>query len=238
MTAATMAHQLNSPRARGRLRGFVDEVANLVRSQVAAITGNLLLVVPAALLLQAALLLAGFGHLPDPAHAENYIQSLSILERGAVLCGVYRRAAMAVGSDRWLVRKLGHVPPVAGGDRTSAPDRRAAGTGARGTGGRVIEDNVAALGGNVSLGILLGMEPVIAAFFGLPLEVRHVTLSTGQLALASWSHGAGIFSTPSFWWAVVGIGAIGFMNLSVSFGLALIVAIRSTGRGAVSRRRL
>ena len=56
---------------------------------------------------------------------------------------------------------------------------------------RVIEDNVAALGGNVSLGILLGMEPVIATFFGLPLEVRHVTLSTGQLALASWSYGAG-----------------------------------------------
>ena len=82
------------------------------------------------------------------------------------------------------------------------------------------------------------MEPVIATFFGLPLEVRHVTLSTGQLALASWSYGAGIFSLPAFWWAVVGIGVIGFMNLTVSFGLALGVAIRSTGRGAVSRRRL
>jgi site-specific recombinase len=103
---------------------------------------------------------------------------------------------------------------------------------------QLIEDNVAALGGNVSLGILLGMEPVIAAFFGLPLEVRHVTLSTGQLALASWSFGAGIFLQPAFWWAVAGIAAIGFLNLTVSFGLALGVAIRSTGRGAVSRRRL
>jgi site-specific recombinase len=67
LTAAAMAHQLNAPRARGRLRGFVDEVANLVRSQVAAIMGNLLLVVPAALVLQAILLLLGFGHLPDLA---------------------------------------------------------------------------------------------------------------------------------------------------------------------------
>ncbi len=73
----------------------------------------------------------------------------------------------------------------------------------------------------MSLGILLGMEPVIATFFGLPLEVRHVTLSTGQLALASWSYGAGVFALPVFWWAVVGIGVIGFMNLTVSFGLAL-----------------
>ena len=102
----------------------------------------------------------------------------------------------------------------------------------------MIENNVAALGGNVSLGILLGMEPVIAAFFGLPLEIRHVTLSTGQLALASWSYGAGIFAQPAFWWAIAGIGVIGFMNLTVSFGLALAVAIRSTGRGAVSRRWL
>ena len=61
---------------------------------------------------------------------------------------------------------------------------------------------------------------------------------TGQLALASWSYGAGIFSLAVFWWAVVGIGVIGFLNLTVSFGLALTVAIRSTGRGAVSRRRL
>jgi site-specific recombinase len=82
------------------------------------------------------------------------------------------------------------------------------------------------------------MAPVVAAFFGLPLDVRHVTLSTGQLALASWSYGSGIFALPAFWWAVAGIGAIGVMNLSVSFGLALWVAIRSTGRGAVSRKRL
>jgi site-specific recombinase len=238
MTAAAMAHQLNSPRVRGRLRGFVDEVANLVRSQVAAIAGNLLLVVPTALALQAALLLAGFGHLPDSAHAENYIQSLSFWSAApfyAAFTGVllWLSAVIAGWFENWATfRRLPEA--IARAPRIVAllgPERaeRAA---------QLIEDNVAALGGNVSLGILLGMEPVIAAFFGLPLEVRHVTLSTGQLALASWSHGAGIFSLPSFWWAVVGIGVIGFMNLSVSFGLALMVAIRSTGRGAVSRRRL
>jgi site-specific recombinase len=238
VTAAAMAHKLNAPRAHGRLRAFVDEVANLVRSQVAAIMGNLLLVVPAALALQAILLLAGFSHLPDPAHAHDYIQSLSLwsaapfyaaftgvlLWLSAVIAGwfenwaTFRRLPEAVARSPRIVRLLG-------AERAA----RAA---------QLIEDNVAALGGNVSLGILLGMEPVIAAFFGLPLEVRHVTLSTGQLALASWSYGTGIFAQPVFWWAVVGIGAIGFMNLTVSFGLALGVAIRSTGRGAVSRRRL
>jgi len=238
MTAAAMAHKLNAPRARGRLRGFVDEVANLMRSQVAAITGNLLLVVPAALAVQAILLLAGFGHLPDPDHARQYIESLSLWSAApfyAAFTGVllWLSAVIAGWFENWATfRKLPEA--VAQSPRIVAllgPERavRAA---------RVIEDNVAALGGNVSLGILLGMEPVIAAFFGLPLEVRHVTLSTGQLALASWSFGTGIFALPAFWWAVAGIGMIGFLNLTVSFGLALSVAIRSTGRGAVSRRRL
>jgi len=238
MTAAAMAHKLNAPRARGRLRGFVDEVANLVRSQVAAITGNLLLVVPAALGVQAILLLVGFGHLPDTGHARQYIESLSLWSAApfyAAFTGVllWLSAVIAGWFENWATfRKLPEA--IAQSPRIVSllgPERavRAA---------RVIEDNVAALGGNVSLGILLGMEPVIAAFFGLPLEVRHVTLSTGQLALASWSFGAGIFALPAFWWAVAGIGMIGFLNLTVSFGLALGVAIRSTGRGAVSRRRL
>ena len=238
MTAAAMAHQLNAPRARGRLRGFVDEVASLVRSQVAAILGNLLLVVPAALALQALLLLSGFGHLPDHVEALHYVETLSVWSAApfyAATTGVllWLSALIAGWFENWATfRRLPEA--IAQSPRTRAllgPERaeRVA---------RVIEDNVAALGGNVSLGILLGMEPVFATFFGLPLEVRHVTLSTGQLALASWSYGAGIFSLPVFWWAVVGIGVIGFMNLTVSFGLALGVAIRSTGGGAVSRRRL
>jgi len=238
VTAAAMAHKLNAPHARGRLRGFVDEVANLVRSQVAAIAGNLLLVVPAALAVQALLLVGGFGHLPDPGHARDYIDSLSIWSAApfyAAFTGVllWLSAVIAGWFENWATfRRLPEA--VAQSPRIVAllGPERAAGAA------RLIEDNVAALGGNISLGLLLGMEPVIAAFFGLPLEVRHVTLSTGQLALASWSFGAGIFSLPAFWWAVVGIGVIGFLNLTVSFGLALGVAIRSTGRGAVSRRRL
>jgi site-specific recombinase len=238
MTAATMAHQLNAPRARGRLRGFVDEVANLVRSQVAAIVGNLVLVVPVALSLQALLLLAGVGHLPDHEHALGYVESLSAWSAApfyAAFTGVllWLSAVIAGWFENWatfrrLPEAIAHAPRI---KAMLGPERAARAA-------TLIEDNVAALGGNVSLGILLGMTPVVATFFGLPLEVRHVTLSTGQLALASWSYGAGIFSLPAFWGAVVGIGVIGFINLTVSFGLALGVAIRSTGRGAVSRRRL
>jgi site-specific recombinase len=238
MTAATMAHHLNAARARGRLRGFVGEVASLVRSQVAAIAGNLALVVPAALALQGSLLLAGFGHLPDHDHARKYIEALSLASAApfyAAFTGVllWLSAVIAGWFENWATyRRLPEAIAQAPRIKALLGGERAARVAA------LIEDNVAALGGNVSLGFLLGMAPVVAGFFGLPLDVRHVTLSTGQLALASWSYGPGIFALPDLWWAVAGIGAIGVMNLSVSFGLALWVAIRSTGRGAVSRKRL
>ena len=50
--------------------------------------------------------------------------------------------------------------------------------------------NVSGLAANVSLGLMLGLVPAIAGFFALPIEVRHVTLSTGQLAAAVGALGA------------------------------------------------
>jgi site-specific recombinase len=47
-----------------------------------------------------------------------------------------------------------------------------------------LESNIAGLGGNISLGLMLGIIPSVAVFFGLPLDVRHVTLSTGQVTAA------------------------------------------------------
>ena len=46
-----------------------------------------------------------------------------------------------------------------------------------------LERNVAAWSNSIVLGYLLGLSPVIARFFGIPLDVRHVTLNTGMVAL-------------------------------------------------------
>jgi site-specific recombinase len=104
--------------------------------------------------------------------------------------------------------------------------------------GSWFERNIAGLGGNVALGFLLGMTPVVAAFFGVPLDVRHVTLSTGSLALSASSIGTSVFSDAAFWLACAGIALVGVLNLGVSFALALWVAIRATGARALSRRRV
>jgi site-specific recombinase len=71
------------------------------------------------------------------------------------------------------------------------------------------------------------MTPVIAQFFGLPLDVRHVTLSTATLTAAVVSLGWQVFATPQFWLAVAGILAIGLLNVGVAFACALGLALRA-----------
>ena len=81
---------------------------------------------------------------------------------------------------------------------------------------------------------------MVGKFFGLPLEVRHVTLSTGALALAACARGTRRASaSPAFRSrAVLGILVIFVMNLSVSFVLALAVALRAREVARRDRWRL
>jgi site-specific recombinase len=86
--------------------------------------------------------------------------------------------------------------------------------------------------------MLLGLVPVVFAFFSVPLDVRHVTLATGQLAAAVGALGLGIIATAPFWWCVAGIAATGTLNLGVSFWLALRVALRSRGIRLADQSRI
>jgi len=92
---------------------------------------------------------------------------------------------------------------------------------------RTLDRNLGGWSTSIVLGYLLGFTPEIGHFFGLPLDVRHVTLSTGQLALAA--AGSGFTSLQNGWFhrAVGGIGIIFVLNLSVSFTIAAMVALRA-----------
>ena len=98
--------------------------------------------------------------------------------------------------------------------------------------------NISGFGGNVTIGFLLGMTPALGKFFGIPLEVRHVTLSTGSLAFAVRSLGHEVLTSWEFLGAAAGILAIASMNFGVSFVLALTVALRARGADRSDRRRL
>jgi site-specific recombinase len=91
----------------------------------------------------------------------------------------------------------------------------------------VFAHNVSGWAGSLALGMMLGMTPVLGKFFGLPLDVRHVTLSSGSLALALSGQFAAPLSHPDALAAIGGIGIIFVLNLGVSFFLAITVALRA-----------
>jgi site-specific recombinase len=90
-----------------------------------------------------------------------------------------------------------------------------------------LENNAASWSTSIVLGYLLGFAPVVARFFGVPLDVRHVTLSTGTLALAVARFGTSSFGHGWFYYAIAGIAITFVLNLGVSFSIASVVALRA-----------
>jgi site-specific recombinase len=226
--------------------GLVDEVAHLIRSQIAGIVGNLLLVVPVVLLAQAITWWLRGSPLISVAEAHHILHDLTLLgptAAYAAFTGVLLFAASLIAGwfENWFVwhrldSAIAWNPSfvaVLGKERAKRWSVW-------------WRHNVSGLAANVSLGLLLGIVPVLATFFALPIEVRHVTLSTGQIAAALGTLGPGLLREPAFWWCIAAIPFIGALNLLVSFTLALRLALRARGvkvqdRGllyAAMRRRL
>jgi site-specific recombinase len=227
MTAPALAAHMRDLDTPGRIDELVAEAAALVRSQVASVFGNLLAVAPGVLLVAFAWWLAAGAAPLGEAKARSILDAHSIIGPSflfAVYTGVLlwlsglfsgwadnaftlRQLHQAIATNRRLVRTLGEEGAL----------RRA----------NWWKDNVAGLAGNIGLGVLLGLTPVIWAFFGVPMEVRHVTLSTGQVAVAAFTLGPSVLTTGPFLLALGGLVVIGVLNVGISFVLALLVAMRA-----------
>ena len=72
---------------------------------------------------------------------------------------------------------------------------------------------------------------------GLPIDIRHVAFSSANLGLALSTLGYAALAD-FLPWALAGIFGIALMNLAVSFGLALYVAMKSMRRGTPQILRL
>lgn len=238
MTAAALAGTLRDTAGHPDLSALVTMIARIVRSQLAAAIGNIGLVIPATLVFERVWRLRTGAPFLDAATAEYVLHSLDPFSSGTVfyaaLTGVllwissiiagwvenwavYRRLPQAILDHRWG-RFLGR--------RTTAAFSR------------FFAKNIAGFGGNSSLGLLLAMTPVFGKFFGLPLDVRHVTLSTGALTLSVCALEGDALSPDAVLRAAAGIAIIGALNFGVSFVLALAVALRARAVDRSDRLRL
>jgi site-specific recombinase len=92
-----------------------------------------------------------------------------------------------------------------------------------------VNNNLSGWTTSIVLGYLLGFVPAFGSFLGIPLDVRHVTLSTGTLALAAASFGRDWLYRGWFLYTLLGIAVTFALNLGVSFSIAAAVAMRAYG---------
>jgi site-specific recombinase len=245
MTAPAMAEKLADVSNDAAVERFVDETAHLIRSQAAGIFGNVLAVIPLVLAAQWIARALSGTPLVGTTDSRYVLDSLTLLGPTplyALLTGVllFVSSLIAGWFENWFVwHRL---------DSAIAWNPKIVARLGRARAQRWSEywrHNISAFASNISLGLMLGLVPPIAAFFALPLDVRHVTLASGQLAAAVGALGLGTLLSAAFWWCVAGIAATGAFNLAVSFFLAFRVAVRSRGirladesriRGAFRRR--
>jgi site-specific recombinase len=243
MTAQTIAGYLGGVEQRAtvlrraELERVVDLIVAVARSQFAAIVGNVMVALPTAIALSLALGSLEGVPIIDVGKAAHLLDDLSptgwALPHAAVagvflfLSGLisgyfdnkasYARIGERVARLRWLVRLLG------GG--------RAARVGA------YIEEHLGGLMGNFLFGCMLGTAGIIGIILGLPIDIRHIAFSSANLGYALVAFD---FELPpqTILWAALGVALIGFVNLAVSFALALWVALKARSVVFTQKREL
>jgi site-specific recombinase len=86
--------------------------------------------------------------------------------------------------------------------------------------------------GYIVLGFLLGTVPILVGLFGIPLEVRHVTLQAASLGYAldaMWVYGG--LTRNEIIFSLLGVLLVGVLNIATSFLLSFLLAIRARDVG-------
>lgn len=227
MTAAALAGTIRGKEGPGQLDELLPLIARIARSQFAAAVGNVSGVIVTAL---------GFDfvwqHLTgapflDAGAAKTTVASFDPLHTGTIFFAAITGVLLWLSSlaagwfENWVVYR--RLPEAIEHHRYG----KQFGQLRMAKLARFLEREASGFGGSIALGFLLGMVPAFAKFFGAPIDVRHITLSTGSLTLAISSVGIDGVGSGAFIAAIVGIAIIGLLNFGVSFALALIVALRA-----------
>ncbi|MGJ7457597.1 recombinase [Halomonas sp. RA08-2] len=225
MTAASFAAEVErNRRGRSVSRKLARLLLDVNRSQWAAVWGNVAAALATAFLITSvAMALSGHSLLSSDQityqlRAISPVESLALLYAAiagvwlfcsGIIAGFFDNRADHIQLSKRLVRH----PAL---QRISEERRERL--------AHYLHENYGALAGNFLFGVLLGMTGYVGHLLGLPLDIRHVAFSSANLGFASFSDFQG--------WGSLSVGLlfvlmIGFINLWVSFALALMVALRS-----------
>jgi site-specific recombinase len=227
MTASTLASSMDEAASSKEAMDRLGEmIIRTMRSQLTAVLGNYLAAFPAALFFCLPFFMLHHP-LMDPTKAWatldslNMFKSLSIFY--AALTGVllFVSGLLAGFADNWFV--FNHV-----GQRLKQSSllRTIVGPAGLQRAIHTIDNNLGFWTGAITLGFFLGSATAIGNITGLPIDIRHITFSSGTFGAAAASLN---FQIPARIMVNVAVTVflIGLTNLAVSFSLSLFVAVKS-----------
>ena len=230
MTAATLAGALDgAQRSAGPLDRIATTISGVVRTQTAAILGNVCIALPLALLIGLLLGFGSDGSAVSTAKAHKFLAEIDPWDGPAVAY------AAVAGVCLFLAGLIsGYVDNVAAYDRIGERVarlgwlRRGVGAARAERVGSYLDGHLGALAGNFLFGMMLGSAGFFGQIFGLPLDIRHIAFSSANVGYALSVFGLAIGWKTALL-SALGLALIAAANLCVSFALAFSVALRSRG---------
>lgn len=234
-TASKLARAMGSVKESADLDLLVKDVRSVVRSQTVALIGNIVGLVPVAIVVHSLFELTPRGGFLSPEAGAKILSELHPLLSLAIPLGALTGVLLWLSSlaggwfENWIVFR--RVPRALSEHRDL---RRLFGPRATGRLAAWLEHHASGISANVVLGFLFGFVPFFGVVTGIPMDAKHVTISSSSAVfgtLAVWADFDGLQAGLP---VVIGLLLIGMANLAVSFALALVVAARAT---AVDPRR-
>jgi len=239
MTASALASRMSDDPSPEADKSLVETAAAIVTTQLAALLGNLLGVIPAVLAVEAGLSAITGVHMLGEEKALHVIQSNSPWGSLAVLFAMF--TGVILWASGWIGSWVDNAFAFYNVRETLCSDgglRARFGPARLAVGADWIARHIGGVTAALIMGFSLAFAPLAGELFGIPLEVRHVTLVSGGDSLAASAIGLGALDAAQ--WAALGAGIalIGLCNLSVSFVLAFWMALRARGIPASRGRAL
>ncbi|WP_017941319.1 MULTISPECIES: site-specific recombinase [unclassified Thioalkalivibrio] len=228
MTAARLAAAIEeSERGTADPRKMADLLMRVGRSQFAAVLGNVGIALPTAILIGLvttrlfdAPILSG----PEADYLMDGLRPIMGLALFfAAIAGIWLFVSGLIAG--FFDNRCAYLD-LPGRLREHPLLQRLLPTGARHRLADWIGYNYGALIGNFLFGVLLGVTGYIGYLLSLPLDIQHVAFASANLGYVTASEAPGLATFALFLVFVLLIGAV---NLWVSFGLALYVALRARG---------
>ncbi|MEG1589630.1 recombinase [Chryseobacterium sp.] len=227
MTAATMTKVLSEQEStKNNYTEFADLVSKLFRSQFIAFVGNVLLSFPIALLIIYGLDVF-FSQNLAVEKSDKLLKDLNPFESKAILhaciAGFYLFISGIISGNIGNNSVFYQIP-----DRIAKnlPIKRMFGARFAKSLSKYYAKNWAGIVSNFWFGVFLGATAPIGLFFGLDLDIRHITFAAGNFAIGLYGKDFSVESSV-FWISFITVFVIGFFNFLVSFSLSMFLAFRS-----------